>query len=559
MHRRTVLQWFLASLAPAPVRAQTNAPSDVVIYGGTAAAITAAVQATRMGKRVIVVSPDRHLGGLSSGGLGFTDTGDKAVIGGLAREFYHRLWQHYQSPAAWKWERREEFGNKGQGTPAIDGENRTMWIFEPHAAEQVFEDLVKEYKVPVVRDERLARAGGVTKAGGRIESIRMESGRTYAGRMFIDATYEGDLMAAAGVSYHVGRESTATYGERWNGVQSGVLHHRHHFGAVKEPISPYVVPGNPASGVLPRISTAPPGAYGAGDSKVQAYCFRMCLTDRAENRVPFARPDGYDPAQYELLLRIFNAGWRETFDKFDRIPNRKTDTNNHGPFSTDNIGMNYDYPDASYARRREIVGEHERYQKGLLYFVATDPRVPKDVQAEFRTWGLAGDEFPDNGHWPHQIYVREARRMVGAFVMTEHELLKTRPTPDPVGMGSYGIDSHNVQRYITPEGFVQNEGDIGVSTKGPYQIAYGSLVPKPGQADNLLVPVCVSSSHIAFGSIRMEPVFMILGQSAATAAALAIDRRVSVQDVPYAALRDRLRADEQILAAKPGPAAAAAP
>jgi hypothetical protein len=273
----------------------------------------------------------------------------------------------------------------------------------------------------------------------------------------------------------------------------------------------------------------------------------MCLTDHAENRVPFARPDGYDARQYELLLRIFNAGWRETFQKFDRIPNRKTDTNNHGPFSTDNIGMNYDYPDASYARRREIIREHERYQKGWLFFIANDSRVPEDVRTAFRAWGLAKDEFTDNGHWPHQIYVREARRMRGAFVMTEHELLKTRPTPDPVGMGSYGIDSHNVQRYITPEGFVQNEGDIGVSTKGPYQIAYGALVPQAGQADNLLVPVCVSSSHIAFGSIRMEPVFMILGQSVATAAALAIDAGVRVQDVPYGRLRDRLLADRQIL------------
>jgi hypothetical protein len=508
-----------------------------------------------MGKSVIVVSPDRHLGGLSSGGLGFTDTGDKSVIGGLAREFYQRVWQHYQAPDAWNWEPREGFGNRGQGTPAIDGDSRTMWIFEPHVAEQVFEDFVREHMVPVVRNEWLDRAAGVTKAGTRISSIRTLSGRTYAGRMFLDATYEGDLMAAAGVGYHVGREGTGTYGERWNGVQTGVLHHRHHFGAVAQPISPYVIPGDPASGVLPRISTAPPGAFGSADDKVQAYCFRMCLTDRVENRVPFPKPEEYDPAQYELLLRIFSAGWRETFQKFDRIPNRKTDTNNHGPFSTDNIGMNYDYPDASYDRRRAIIREHEHYQKGLLHFIATDPRVPREVQDEFRTWGLAGDEFVDNGHWPHQLYVREARRMVGAYVMTEHELLKARATPDPVGMGSYGIDSHNVQRYITPEGFVQNEGDIGVSTNGPYQIAYGSLVPQRVQAENLLVPVCVSSSHIAFGSIRMEPVFMVLGQSAAAAAALAIDAGVSVQDVPYALLRDRLRRDGQVLEA---PAAASA-
>jgi hypothetical protein len=354
-------------------------------------------------------------------------------------------------------------------------------------------------------------------------------------------------MAAAGVDYHVGREGTDVYGEKWNGVQTGVLHHRHHFGAVQQKISPYLIPGDPKSGVLPRISAAPPGAYGEGDKRVQAYCFRMCLTDHPDNRAPFPKPAGYDPKQYELLLRIFAAGWRETFQKFDRIPNRKTDTNNHGPMSTDNIGYSYDYPEASYQRRREIIREHETYQKGWLYFIANDPRVPREVQEEMRRWGLARDEFKDNGHWPHQIYVREARRMIGSYVMTEHELLKQRPTPDPVGMGSYTIDSHNVQRYITPEGYVQNEGDIGVSTKGPYQIAYGALVPKKGQADNLLTPVCVSSSHIAFGSIRMEPVFMILGQSAATAAALAIDGDTAVQDVPYPKLRERLLRDRQII------------
>jgi hypothetical protein len=536
---------FLTSLLP--VTAQPPRQYDIVIYGGTAAAVTAAVQAKQMGKTAIIVSPDTHLGGLSSGGLGFTDTGNKAVIGGLAREFYHRVYLHYQKPEAWQWEPREKFGNRGQGTVAMDGENRTMWIFEPHVAEQVFEDFVREYQIPVVRNEWLNRKNGVKKKGANIVSFRTLSGKTYTGKMFIDATYEGDLMAAAGVSYHVGREAKDTYGEQWAGVQTGVLHHRHHFGAVKEKISPYWIPGDPKSGVLPRISTAPPGQYGAADNKVQAYCFRMCLTDHPENRVPFPRPAGYDPKQYELLLRIFQAGWRETFQKFDRIPNRKTDTNNHGPFSTDNIGRNYDYPDASYERRRAIIREHEQYQKGWLYFIANDPRIPKDVQNEFRKWGLAKDEFKDNGHWPHQIYVREARRMIGAYVMTENELLKKRPTPDAVGMGSYGIDSHNIQRYITPEGYVQNEGDIGVSTNGPYQIAYGSLVPKKGQADNLLVPVCVSSSHIAFGSIRMEPVFMILGQSAATAAALAIEGKTSVQDVPYIKLRERLLQDKQVL------------
>ena len=520
---------------------------DVVIYGGTCAGVTAAVQSVRMGKTVVIVGPDNHLGGLSSGGLGFTDTGDKSVIGGLAREFYHRVWMHYDGQEAWTWQKKEEYGNKGQGTPAMDGNERTMWIFEPHVAEQIFEDFVKENHIPVERDQWLDRAHGVTKVDGRIASITMLSGKVFTGKMFIDATYEGDLMAAAGVSYHVGREAQDKYGEDANGIQTGKLHHRHHFGVLKEGISPYVVPGDPKSGVLPRVSTEPPGEFGKGDTKVQAYCYRMCLTDKPENRIPFAKPEGYDPKQYELLLRVFNAGWRETFEKFDPIPNHKTDTNNHGPFSTDNIGYNWDYPEASYERRKAILSEHETYQKGWLYFIANDSRVPQEVREAMAKWGLPKDEFKDNGGWSHQIYVREARRMIGQFVMTQNELQKKRPTPDSVGMGSYTIDSHNTQRYITPEGFVQNEGDIGVSAGGPYEIAYGALVPKRGECANLLVPVCVSSSHIAFGSIRMEPVFMILGQSAATAAALAIEDGVNVQDVPYAKLHERLLAEKQVL------------
>jgi len=535
-----VASMLFASLAPAD-------DHDVVVYGGTCSAVIAAVQAKKMGRSVVIVSPDKHLGGLSSGGLGFTDTGNKAVIGGLSREFYHRVWKHYDKPGAWRQQKREEYGNKGQGTVAMDGEQRTMWIFEPHVAEQVFEDFIKEYQIRVDRDEWLDRARGVKMEGGRIASISTLGGKIYTGRMFIDATYEGDLMAAAKVDYHVGREANSVYGEKWNGVQVGVLHHKHHFGAIKERISPYVVPGDPKSGVLPRISTAPPGEYGEGDKRVQAYCFRMCLTDDPSNRIPFPKPEGYDPRQYELLLRVFQAGWRETFGKFDPIPNHKTDTNNHGPFSTDNIGFNYGYPDGSYEERRAIIKEHETYQKGWLWFIANDPRVPKDVREEMRKWGLPKDEFADNGNWSRQLYVREARRMIGSYVMTENDLLKKRPTPDSVGMGSYGIDSHNVQRYITPDGLVQNEGDIGVPTKGPYEIAYGSLVPRKGQCDNLLVPVCVSSSHIAFGSIRMEPVFMILGQSAATAAVMAIEAGGTVQDVPYKKLRERLLKDGQVL------------
>ena len=536
----------LALLCLLTLRLTAAETYDVVVYGGTSAGVIAAVQAKKMGKSVVVVGPDVHLGGLSSGGLGYTDTGNKAVIGGLARNFYHRVWVEYQKNETWRWQRPEAFGNKGQGTVAMDKDERTMWIFEPSVAEKVFEDYVREFGLNVHRDEWLDRAKGVRVVDGRIAEITMLSGKKFAGKMFVDATYEGDLLAAAGVSYHVGREANSVYGEEWNGNQVGVLHHGHHFGAVKQPISAYKVPGDPSSGLLPRISADPPGVRGEGDRRVQAYCYRWCATDHPDNRVPFPKPPGYDASQYELLVRVLEAGWRQTFHKFDLLPNRKTDTNNHGPFSFDNIGMNYDYPEASYERRREILAEHRTYQQGLLWFLANDPRVPADVRKEANRWGLPKDEFKDNGHWPHQIYVREARRMVGAFVMTENELTKKKPTPDPVGMGSYTIDSHNVRRYVTPAGHVQNEGDIGVPIT-PYSIAYGSLVPKRGEVANLFAPVACSATHIAYGSIRMEPVFMILGQSAATAAALAIDGSLAVQDVPYAALRARLLADGQVL------------
>jgi len=352
----------MALALPLPARA---ADPDVVIYGGTCAAITAAVQVKRMGKTVIVISPDKHLGGLSSGGLGFTDTGNKAVIGGLAREFYQRIYRHYQNPAAWVQQNKADYGNQGQGTPAMDGENRTMWIFEPSAAEKIFEAWVREHDIQVVRDAWLDRGKGVGKEGDRIVSITTLDGRTYRGSMFIDATYEGDLMAAAGVEYHVGREANSVYGEEHNGIQVGVLHHRHHFGAVKEPISPYRVPGDPNSGVLARVSAEPPGTKGDGDKRVQAYCFRGCFTNDPANRIPFPKPEGYDASQYELLLRVLNAGWDEFFGKFDPIPNHKTDTNNHGPFSFDNIGFNYDYPEAGYARRGEIIADTGTYQRGL--------------------------------------------------------------------------------------------------------------------------------------------------------------------------------------------------
>ena len=537
--------FLLSTLLPSFLIAQPKFEADVIVYGGTSAAITAAVQVKKMGKSVIIVSPDTHLGGLSSGGLGFTDTGNKEVIGGLSREFYHRLYEHYQQDNSWVWQKKAEYGNKGQGTPAIDGNNRTMWIFEPHAAEKVFEDFVKEYSLTVHRNEWLDRsAKGVSKKGGKIRSFRTLSGKLYRGKMFIDATYEGDLMAAAGVSYHVGREANSVYNEKWNGVQKGAFQHGHHFSTE---ISPYRIPNDPGSGLLPEVSAEPAGVDGSGDKRIQAYCFRMCLSNHPDNRIPFAKPAGYDSARYTLYARVFASGWRNTFVKFDPIPNRKTDTNNHGPFSTDYIGKNYDYPEASYERRKAIIKDHELYQKGLMYFLQNDPRVPADVRDKMQQWGLSKDEFTDNGNWPHQLYIREARRMIGEFVMTEADALGKTKVPNPVGMGSYALDSHNAQRYVKADGYVQNEGDIGVHPDRPYSIAYGSILPKVKECQNLLVPICVSSSHIAYGSIRMEPVFMILGQSAATAAVLSIENKISPQKLPYEKLREVLLKDQQVL------------
>lgn len=507
----------------------------------------AAVEAKRLGKSAVILGPDVHLGGLTASGLGWTDTGNKAVIGGLAREFYQRIWAAYQAEENWRWQPRTEYGNKGQGTPAIDGAQRTQWIFEPNIAEQVFEDLVKEHDIPVFRDQWLDRESGVVVEQGRIVSIAMLSGEKFSGKMFIDATYEGDLMAAAGIDFHVGREANAAYNETYNGVQTGVFHHGHWF---KTKISAYEIPGDPTSGLVARVSDQPPGKKGEGDKRVQAYCYRMCLTDHDPNRIPFIKPENYNPENYQLLLRVLKTEWNELFNKFDPIPNYKTDTNNHGPFSTDNIGYNYDYPEADYQRRREILAEHRSYQQGMMYFLANDPRVPEKTRVEFARWGLAKDEFTDNEGWPHQIYVREARRMIGPYIMTEHDCMDTKETPEPIGMGSYTMDSHNVQRYVTADGYVQNEGDIGVHVPRPYEISYLSITPKADQCTNLLVPVCLSSSHIAYGSIRMEPVFMVLGHSAAAAAAIAIDQQIDLQEVRYEELAEQLKKEGQILSYK---------
>ncbi len=532
----------LLLLSPASVLAADD-DYDVVIYGGNAAGVAAAVQADRMGKSVVLIEPSQHIGGLTSGGLGATDIGNKSAIGGISREFYRRVKRYYNDSAAWKQQRREEYRSPRQSK----GED-TMWTFEPHVAEKILREMLAETKAVIVLGERLDRAKdgpGVTKHAARIVYITMESGRTFSGKRFLDCTYEGDLLAAAGVSYTVGREANATYGETLNGVQTAqATKHQ-----LQQGIDPYVRPGDKSSGLLPGVDSTGPGEEGAADHRVQAYCFRMCVTDDTENRLPWTKPDDYDPLQFELLMRNFEAGesrvpWSPTL-----MPNRKTDTNNNFGFSTDYLGASYDWPNGDYATRQRLYREHLAYQQGLMWTLANDLRVPQKVRREVSRWGPAKDEFTDNGGWSHQLYVREARRMIGEYVMTQHDCQGRRKVDDSIALAAYTMDSHNVQRHLDAKGHVRNEGDVQVGGFGPYPIAYRSIVPKERECDNLLVPVCMSASHIAYGSIRMEPVFMVLGQSAATAACQSIDAGASVQDVDVAALQRRLGDDDQVLRA----------
>ncbi len=511
---------------------------DLVVYGATAGGVAAAVAAARRGLRVALVEPGQHVGGLTSGGLGATDIGNKAAIGGIAREFYRRVRAHYADDAAWTWQRREEFRGRGHRP-----EEDAAWTFEPHVAERILRAMLAETDATLFFDEQLDRDGGVEREGDRLRAFRTRSGTRFTGRAFIDASYEGDLMAAAGVSYTVGREANRTYDETLNGVQTA--HARHH--QFTHAVDPWIEPGNPDSGLLPGVQADPPGEDGTGDDRVQAYCFRICATDVPENRVPWPKPAGYDAKRYELLLRNFEAGDHRIPWHPVAMPNRKTDSNNNFAVSTDHIGANHAYPEADAATRARIVRDHAAYQQGLLWTLANDPRVPPQVRAHFNTWGLAKDEFVDNGHWPHQLYVREARRMVGEVVMTEHHCRGARRVEDPVGLAAYTMDSHHVQRYVTADGTVRNEGDVQVGGFAPYGISYRAIVPAREECTNLAVPVCLSASHIAFGSIRMEPVFMVLGHSAAVAIALAMPDDIALQDVGYATLRTELLADDQVL------------
>jgi hypothetical protein len=485
--------------------------ADLVVYGATPGGLAAAIQFRRSGGSAVVVEAGTHVGGMTTAGLGATDTGNTAAIGGLSHEFYRRVYGKYN------------------GTP-VTASSPARFTFEPHVAAAVFADLLAEAGVTVHLGRRLAT---VTKAGNRITELSTEDGQVYRGLMYVDASYEGDLLARAGVAATVGREGNAAYGESINGVQ---LRDKHQF---TKAVDPYVTPGSPASGLLPGVSAATLAPNGTADGRIQAYNFRMCLT-QAAGRVPFPRPDGYDAGRYALLLRYIEAGYTGPFFNAVSVGGGKTDSNNDGAFSTDDIGMNYAYPTASFAARDTIAAEHRTYQQGLMWFLSNDARVPATIRSATAGWGLAADEFTATGYWPSQLYVREARRMVSAYVMTEHNCRGAATVADSIGLASYTMDSHNCQRLVV-SGVTKNEGDVQVGVPGPYQVSYRSIVPVEAQCANLLVPVCLSASHIAYGSIRMEPVFMVLGQSAAVAARLAITNTVPVQQVNVATLQGLLR------------------
>ena len=531
--------------------------ADVCIYGGTSGGVIAAVQAARMGRRVVLLEPGRHLGGMTAGGLSAVDIGEPRSVGGLAREYFTRLAATAGTHLAWD----KPFAGRGGG-PATGG----AFAIEPHSAEQLFNALAKDAGVAVHFNARLA---GVRKQGARIVELWSEAGPIFRAGMFIDATYEGDLMAAAGVRYTLTREGNAKYGETYNGIHyTGKYRPRtNHLqpgssGRVPGgqgvwdrdlPLDPYVVPGDPHSGLLPLVQAGEPGTPGEPAPGVQAYCYRLCLTTNAD-RIAIAPPPDYDPKRYELVAR-FIAGclamgddmdlrW---FSKHDRLPNGKWDFNT-ATFGGNLPGASWEWAEADGARRAGIAKAHEHYHRGLLHFLATDPRVPAKVRGQMNRYGLPRDEFADTGGWPHQLYVREARRMVSDLVMTEHHTFGRRAAPQPVGLGSYGTDTHEIRR-IVKDGVVAREGKTAVGRDGapPYAIGYGALVPKAGECGNLLVTFALSASHTAFSSIRMEPVFMVLSQSAATAACLALEAQTPVQRVDYPKLCARLERDGQIL------------
>lgn len=522
------------------------AAHDVVIYGDTLAGISAAIQAARLNKTVLLLSPTAHIGGVATSGLTATDMNRSTSIGGIAREFYQEIYTHYLQPSAWRGQTRDEFFELSKKR-TYTGKNdalRMQWVYESHVAERILEGMLRRAGVEVARRKRIAETpAAVELKDGRIIALRTEDGGRYAGRMFVDASYEGDLMARAGVSHIVGREANRAFGETLNGIRlAGVV------GAGDKSIDPYVRPGDPTSGLLPFIDGKLWGQPGDADNRTQAYCYRMTLTNDPANRVPIEKPAGFNPLWHEVLVRTLQLSPDTPLQKIISLtpmPNRKTDTN-----QVNLIGGNRDYQTASHRERERLDRMHRDFAVGMLWVLANDERVPSAIREEMKPWGWPRDEFTDNGNFPHQLYIREARRMRGAFIMKEENLRREGRVDagHTVAIGSYMLDSHVVSRVVDTDGKVRNEGShLESRAIRPYGISYFSLVPKAEECRNLLVPVCLSATHVAYTSIRMEPVYMALGQAAGAAAALALEKDRAVQEVPFPQLHDVLSRAGQVM------------
>ncbi len=504
--------------------AAAETPIDLVVYGATASGVMTAYSAAREGLRVVLLEPKTHVGGMVTGGLSATDLGHYPIIGGYARDFYMKAAAHY--------------GAHDLNQPA-------NWLSEPHVDEEIFRGMLQDAGVTVYFHEKLAEQGGVELQGKRIVSIATAAGKRWPAKIFADCSYDGDLMAQAKISYTWGRESASEYGESLAGVRGETPKHQFLW-----PVSAY----DDIHHLLPEIDPGPLAAPGSGDKKVQAYNFRLILTNDPANRLPFIRPDGYDRSRFALLERYLSefeehmgrpAGFKDVTNPV-LIPNHKADFNNNGPFSTDYIGHSWSYPEASYKEKDAIWQKHLLYTKSFFYFISQDPKAPAYLRNEVNQWGLPKDEFPDTGHWPNQLYIREGRRMVGEYVMRQADLQTERTKDDSIGMGSYNSDSHNIQRVAMPDGNVKNEGDVQVPVQ-PYEIAYRTITPRRIESENLLVPVCLSATHAAYSSVRMEPQYMIIGQAAGVAASLAIQSRKPVQDISISVLQHKLRQQNAVL------------
>jgi hypothetical protein len=513
----------------------------------------AAIQASRMGAAVTLLAQSHRIGGMTTNGLGQTDVGNKSSIGGLAQEFYNRIRAYYKTPEAWKWQDHIQYTDGGQ--TRTDAEESSMWTFEPSAALHVLEQMLAESDATVHYGVRLRDKDSAEVIGGQIKSITTADGQVFSGASFIDATYEGDLLAAAGVSYTVGREDNQLYGESLNGNQpekfgeslTGEKAHKAVNHQICPKVSGYRIPGDPESGLLPGIENFGHGTKGAGDNRIQAYCFRLCLTDHPKNRIPIKQPENYDPERYELLLRNFESGETMLPLIMSQMPNRKSDCNNRRGYSTDFIGGNYRYPEATSSERNEIFQNHVDHIHGLLWTLQNNPRVPQDIRKHFSAWGFCKDEFTDRGGWPNELYIREARRMLSDYTMTQKNCEGLEVAEDSICLAAYDIDSHHVRRYIDKNGCVQNEGNVQYSLPRPYPISLRSVLPRESEVTNLIVPVCLSASHIAYGSIRMEPVFMMLGQATATIAVMASHKGIPVQKIPYEQIQKKLEEDGAVL------------